>query len=128
MERFIGILIENFKGSFPFWLSPYQVGVVPIRVEHNAYAQKVVDLLRKNRIRVEADYTDSNMKEKIKKYKNYKDPYIIVLGDKEAEENTVSINVRGSNKQIQNVSLEQFVAMCKKMNEEYSLDLIDSAE
>ena len=68
------------------------------------------------------------MKEKIKKYKNYKDPYIIVLGDKEAEENTVSINVRGSNKQIQNVSLEQFVAMCNKMNEEHSLDLIDSAQ
>ena len=128
MERFIGILIENFKGSFPFWLSPYQVGVVPIRLEHNEYAKKVVDLLRRNRIRVEADYTDSNMKEKIKKYKNYKDPYIIVLGDKEAEENTVSINVRGSNKQIQNVSLEQFVAMCNKMNEEHSLDLIDSAQ
>ena len=68
------------------------------------------------------------MKEKIKKYKNYKDPYIIVLGDKEAAENTVSINVRGSNKQIQNVPLDQFVAMCRKMNEEYSLDLIDSAE
>ena len=74
------------------------------------------------------DYTDNNMKEKIKKYKNYKDPYIIVLGDKEAAENTVSINVRGSNKQIQNVPLDQFVAMCRKMNEEYSLDLIDSAE
>ena len=79
-------------------------------------------------IRVEADYSDNNMKEKIKKYKNYKDPYILVIGDKEAAENTVSINVRGSNKQIQNVPLEELVKMCKKMNEEHSLELIDSYE
>ncbi|WP_026668920.1 threonine--tRNA ligase [Butyrivibrio sp. AE3006] len=128
LERFIGIIIENFKGAFPFWLSPYQVGVVPIRVEHNEYAKKVADLLFKNGIDVEADYSDNNMKEKIKKFKNYKDPYIIVLGDKEAAENTVSINVRGSNKQIQNVPLEKFVEMCKKMNAEHTLELIDSIE
>ncbi|WP_026525650.1 threonine--tRNA ligase [Butyrivibrio sp. MB2005] len=128
LERFIGIIIENFKGAFPFWLSPYQVGVVPIRVEHNEYAKKVADLLFENGIDVEADYSDNNMKEKIKKFKNYKDPYIIVLGDKEAAENTVSINVRGSNKQIQNVPLEKFVEMCKKMNAEHTLELIDSIE
>ncbi|MBE5843776.1 MAG: threonine--tRNA ligase [Butyrivibrio sp.] len=128
LERFIGIIIENFKGAFPFWLSPYQVGIVPIRVEHNEYAKKVADLLYANGIDVEADYSDNNMKEKIKKFKNYKDPYIIVLGDKEAAENTVSINVRGSNKQIQNVPLDKFVEMCKKMNEEHTLELIDSVE
>ncbi len=128
LERFIGIIIENFKGAFPFWLSPYQVGIVPIRVEHNEYAKKVADLLYANGIDVEADYSDNNMKEKIKKFKNYKDPYIIVLGDKEAAENTVSINVRGSNKQIQNVPLDKFVEMCKKMNEEHLLDLIDTVE
>ncbi|WP_408071908.1 threonine--tRNA ligase [Butyrivibrio sp. JL13D10] len=128
LERFIGIIIENFKGAFPFWLSPYQVGIVPIRVEHNEYAKKVADLLYANGIDVEADYSDNNMKEKIKKFKNYKDPYIIVLGDKEAAENTVSINVRGSNKQIQNVPLDKFVEMCKKMNEEHTLELIDTVE
>ncbi|WP_022761592.1 threonine--tRNA ligase [Butyrivibrio sp. AD3002] len=128
LERFIGIIIENFKGAFPFWLSPYQVGIVPIRVEHNEYAKKVADLLYENGIDVEADYSDNNMKEKIKKFKNYKDPYIIVLGDKEAAENTVSINVRGSNKQIQNVPLDKFVEMCKKMNSEHTLELIDSVE
>ena len=128
LERFIGIIIENFKGVFPFWLSPYQVGIVPIRVEHNEYAKKVEEVLMNAGIRVEADYSDNNMKEKIKKFKNYKDPYIIVVGDKEAEENTVSINVRGSNKQIQNVPLDALVAMCKKMNEEHTLELIDSYE
>ncbi|MBO4458486.1 MAG: threonine--tRNA ligase [Butyrivibrio sp.] len=128
LERFIGIIIENFKGVFPFWLSPYQVGLVPIRVEHNEYAKKVEEALVSAGVRVEADYSDNNMKEKIKKFKNYKDPYILVMGDKEAQENTVSINVRGSNKQIQNVPLDEFVKMCKKMNEEHTLELIDSYE
>ena len=123
-ERFIGILIENFKGMFPFWASPYQVGIVPIRPEHNEYAKKVEQILKKNRIRVEADYTDRNMKEKIKAFKNYKDPYIIVLGDHEAQENTVSINLRGSNRQIQNVPLDTFVSMCNRMNDEHLLELL----
>ena len=94
LERFIGIIIENFKGAFPFWMSPYQVAIVPIRPEHNDYAKKVAQRLKGLRIRVEADYSDNNMKQKIKKFKNYKDPYILVLGDKEAENETVSINMR----------------------------------
>ena len=82
---FIGILIENFKGAFPFWLSPYQVGIVPIHEEHNEYAKKVADKLVSNRIRIEADYSDKNMKEKIKYFKTYKTPYTIVLGDRSRE-------------------------------------------
>ena len=125
MERFIGILIENFKGAFPFWLSPYQVGIVPIREEHNDYAREVESLLRKNRIRVEADYSEANMKNKIKNFKNYKDPYILVLGDKEKENRTVSINLRGSNKQLNDVPLDVFLDMCDQMVEENSLELLD---
>ena len=128
LERFIGIIIENFKGVFPFWLSPEQVGIVPIRTEHNAYAKKVFSLLQKHGIRVEADYSESNMKEKIKKYKNFKDPYILVLGDREAAENTVSINMRGSNRQLNNIPIERFLAMCERMNEEHSLELLESAD
>lgn len=127
LERFIGIIIENFKGAFPFWLSPYQVGIVPIRPEHNEYAKKVEELLRKNGIRVEADYSDNNMKTKIKTFKNYKDPYVLVLGDREAEENTVSINIRG-NKKLNNIPLDRFLEICRKMNEEHSLEVIDSLE
>lgn len=125
LERFIGILIENFKGAFPFWLSPYQVGIVPIHEEHNEYAKKVADKLVSNRIRIEADYSDKNMKEKIKYFKTYKIPYTIVLGDKEAENETVSINMRGSNKQINNVPLKDFIEMCNYMNREHTLDLVD---
>lgn len=125
LERFIGIIIENFKGIFPFWLSPSQVGIVPIREEHNEYAKRVFDLLQKNDIRAEADYSDRNMKEKIKSYKQFKTPYILVLGDREAAEQTVSINVRGSNKQIQNVPLSVFLDMCDTLNEERPLELFN---
>ncbi len=123
-ERFIGILIENFKGSFPFWMSPYQVGIVPIRTEHNEYAKEIEKLLRKAGIRVEADYSDENMKNKIKGFKKYKEPYILVLGDKEVAERTVSVNVRG-NKQMNGIPLDDFIELCKKQASERSLELID---
>ena len=67
------------------------------------------------------------MKEKIKTCKKYKDPYTLVLGDKEAEDGTVSINIRG-NKQLHGVPLAKFIDMCNQMNEEHSLELIDSLD
>ncbi|MBR2736975.1 MAG: threonine--tRNA ligase [Firmicutes bacterium] len=126
-ERFIGITIENFKGSFPFWLSPYQIGIVPIRTEHNEYAREVAELCRKHGLRAEADYNDVNMKIKIKEFKNFKDPYILVLGDQEMENRTVSVNVRG-NKKMNGLPLEKFLEICDRMVEEHSLDLVESAE
>ena len=128
LERFIGIIIENFKGSFPFWLNPYQVGIVPIHTEHNEYALKVEEALKAAGVRVEADYSDRNMKLKIREYKQYKDPYILVLGDKEAEQQTVSVNIRGLNKQVQDVPLDRFVEICKKLNAERSLELNETME
>ncbi|WP_352398520.1 threonine--tRNA ligase [[Clostridium] aminophilum] len=128
LERFLGIIIENFKGMFPFWLNPYQVAVVPIREEHNEYAKKVVKALEDAGIRVEADYSDNNMKTKIKGFKNYKDPYILVLGDKEAEENTVSVNIRGNNKQVHDIPLTTFVEVCKRLNREHTLELAQEFE
>ena len=126
-ERFIGITIENFKGSFPFWLSPYQIGIVPIRTEHNEYAREVAELCRRHGLRVEADYNDVNMKIKIKEFKNFKDPYILVLGDQEMENRTVSVNVRG-NKKMNGLPLEKFLEICDRMVDEHSLDLVESAE
>ncbi len=128
LERFIGIIIENFKGAFPFWLNPYQVGIVPIHTEHNEYALKVEEALKAAGVRVEADYSDRNMKLKIREYKQYKDPYILVLGDKEAEQQTVSVNIRGLNKQVQDVPLDRFVEICKKLNVERSLELNETME
>ena len=128
LERYIGILIENYKGAFPFWLSPYQVGVVPIRPEHNDYAGKVVKALKDAGIRVEADYADKNMNEKVKVFRTMKDPYIVVLGDKEMAEETVSITVRGQKVQLHDVPLAKLVEMCVKMNKEHAQELIATAE
>lgn len=127
MERFIGILIENFKGAFPFWLAPTQVAVVPIRQEHSEYGKYVESMLRANRIRCEAAYEDANMKEKIKKYKTMKVPYIIVVGAKEAEGKTVSINIRGTNKQLHNIPLDEFLDICDELRENRSLQLTEEA-
>jgi len=110
LERFIGIIIENFKGIFPFWLSPSQVGIVPIREEHNAYAKRVFDLLQKNGIRAEADYSDRNMKEKIKNYKQFKTPYILVLGDREAAEQSLA---EGLAKGLARGNVQGFVNACR---------------
>ncbi|MCR5754983.1 MAG: threonine--tRNA ligase [Acetatifactor sp.] len=128
LERFIGIITENFKGAFPFWLNPYQVGVVPIRVEHNAYAEKVVDALKAAGVRVEVDYADRNMNEKIKNYKVLRDPYIVVVGDKEAEEGTVAVTVRGEKEQIHNLKLEKFVEICQQLNRTHARDLITAKD
>ncbi len=127
-ERFIGILIENYKGDFPFWISPYQVAIVPIKPEHNEYAKKVENALLAAGIRVEADYADKNMNEKIKAFKTLKDPYILVIGDKEASTDTVSITVRGQKQQLHDVSIEKLLEMCRKMNEEHAQELIASIE
>ena len=124
LERFIGIIIENFKGQFPFWLSPYQVGIVPIMPEHNDYASEVLALLRKAGVRAEIDLSDRNMKEKIKEFHGYRDPFIIVIGGKEIENRTVSITARG-NKKLYDVPVEEFVAMCEKLNDSHSLELFD---
>ncbi|MBR3095582.1 MAG: threonine--tRNA ligase, partial [Clostridia bacterium] len=78
-ERFIGILIEHFKGQFPLWLSPVQVAVVPIRPEHNDYAKKLADALFENDVRFEVDYSDQNMKNKIKRFKLERVPYVLKL-------------------------------------------------
>ena len=96
MERFIGIITEHFKGQFPFWLAPVEVGVVPIRTDHNAYARRVVAALEDAGIRTDVDYTDQNMKNKIRHHKEERAPYVLVIGDSEAQNGTVSVNVRGS--------------------------------
>ena len=123
-ERFIGILIENYKGDFPFWISPYQVAIVPIRTEHNEYAKEIEDALFEMGIRVEANYDDKNMNEKIKGFKLMKDPYIIVVGDKEKEERTVSITVRGQKQQMHGVPLDTFYKMVKKLQDTKAGELI----
>ncbi|MBP1585785.1 MAG: threonine--tRNA ligase, partial [Lachnospiraceae bacterium] len=114
--RFIGIIIENFKGAFPFWISTYQVALVPIKPEHNEFTKTLQEKLEAAGVRVEADYADKNMNEKIKFFKTMKDPYIVVIGDKEVESGTLSITVRGQKEQLHNIPADAFVECCKKLN------------
>jgi len=126
-ERFIGILIENFKGSFPFWMSPVQVGIVPIREQHNEYAKEVLEVLRDAGIRAEVNLAEDNMKNKIKHFKQLKFPYVLVLGDQEAENKTVSVNIRG-NKQLHGISLAKFAEAAARLNKTYQLELPETEE
>ena len=122
-ERFIGILIEHFKGQFPLWLSPVQVAIVPIRPEHNDYAKKLADQMLENGIRFEVDYSDQNMKNKIKRFKTERIPYVLVVGDKEAEMNTVAVNIRGVKDNAFGVPADAFLASVMGMNKTHCLEL-----
>ena len=95
IERFIGILIEHFAGKFPVWLSPVQVKVLTITDRTKKYAESVCDMLKERGIRVELDARNEKIGYKIREAKLEKVPYVLVVGDKEAEEGTVNVNKRG---------------------------------
>lgn len=95
IERFIGILIEHFAGKFPVWLSPVQVKVLTITDRTKKYAESVCDMLKGRGIRVELDARNEKIGYKIREAKLEKVPYVLVVGDKEAEEGTVNVNKRG---------------------------------
>ena len=96
MERFHGILIEHYAGAFPMWLAPTQVCVVPIAERHADYAKQIYDKLFAAGIRAKLDDRSESMSYKIREaLQQHKIPYVLVVGDKEIEENSVSIRVRG---------------------------------
>ena len=94
MERFVGVLIEHFAGSFPLWLAPTQAIVLPISEKFNDYAQQVAASLRDAGLRVQLDDRDDKVGAKIRDATLRKIPYMFVLGGKEAEANTVSVRSR----------------------------------
>ncbi len=114
LERFMGVMIEHFAGNFPLWLAPVQVKVIPVRTQHNDYAQKVADTLKEAGIRVDFDDADENLGKKVRAAKNEKIPYWIVLGDKEVEANVVTLENRDKG-QLGQMSVEELV---KKLGEE----------
>ncbi len=111
IERFIGILIENYGGAFPTWLSPVQVKVLPVNgAIQGEYANKVVDTLKKNGVRVELDSSNEKLGYRLRNAQVEKIPFTLVLGDKEVENNSVTYRVYGEKDQI-NVPLEKFVEL-----------------
>ncbi|MDP2665563.1 MAG: threonine--tRNA ligase [bacterium] len=114
MERFVGILIEHYAGAFPLWLSPVQVKVLPISEKHTAYANEVIVALRAANIRADADDANESLGKKIRNAKQEKIPYLIVVGDKEVEAKTISIDSRDKGK-LDVTSLSDFIT---RANEE----------
>ncbi len=99
LERFIGILIENYAGKLPFWLSPTQAVVCPIAEENNEYVKKLFEDLFKEGIQCEVDLRNQKINYKIREHSLAKVPLIIVCGKKEVAENTVTVRKLGSDKQ-----------------------------
>lgn len=95
MERFMGILIENFAGAFPLWLAPVQVKLLPIADRHIKYGKDIIKKLTKYNIRVELDEVNDKIGAKIRKTELEKIPYMLIFGDKELEEDLVSVRKRG---------------------------------
>ncbi len=98
-ERFIGLLIEHYARNFPFWLSPVQVKIIPVRKDHNDYAKKIFDELKSIGIRIDFDDSDEGMGRKIHNGKVNKIPYMLVIGDKEIENGELTLETRDGNKQ-----------------------------
>lgn len=94
IERIMAFLIERYGGAFPFWLSPVQVKVIPVRENHNEYATEVANKLRALNFRVDLDIRDTNLGSKVRDAKTEKMPFWVVIGNKEIEEQTVTIESR----------------------------------
>ena len=114
MERFAGLLIENYTGAFPTWLAPVQVEVIPIADRHVDYAEKVYKQLRDMGIRAKLDDRSESMNYKIREAQNKKVPYMLVMGDKEIEANSVAVRGSSGRGQIGVMSVEEFAQKLEK--------------
>src|SRR6266536_3256760 len=113
VERFFGVLIEHYAGAFPVWLSPVQAAMIPIAERHVAYANKVAGQLKTVGVRVEVDGRNEKMNAKIREHAMQKVPFLLVVGDKEAEANQVNVRTRGKEK-TETVATSEFVERVKK--------------
>jgi len=98
VERFFGVLIEHYAGAFPVWLSPVQAVMIPISERHAEYANKVADQLKAVGVRVDVDARNEKMNAKIREHALQKVPFLLVVGDKEAEAGKVNVRTRGKEK------------------------------
>ena len=109
VERFLALLIEHHGGAFPLWLAPVQAAVLPVTDRHVGYAREVAAALRSTGLRVEVDDRDERVPAKVRDAELQKLPYMLVVGDREAGAETVSVRVRGSAKVVER-SVEAFLA------------------
>jgi len=109
-ERFIGIITEHFAGSFPLWLSPTQVKVIPISEKFEEYSVSVLKELKKNKIRAEIDLRNETLGARVRDAQNEKIPYMIIIGQNEIDENLITLRKRNS-KELEKLSLDNFIQL-----------------
>ena len=113
-ERFLVLLLEQFKGVLPIWLSPVQVNIVPVNMKyHDEYCRKLRDLLIDEDIRVNYDDSDESMGKKIRNSNVMKNPYILIIGDKERDNNLVSYRKYGS-EETYSMDIQEFIKFIKE--------------
>ena len=116
IERFIGVLTEHFGGAFPLWLSPVQVKVMTITDRADEFAKAAADKLREAGLRVELDTRNEKIGYKIRQARNERTPYMLVIGDREAEAGQVAVRKRGEG-ELGDMTLEAFIEMAQKQVE-----------
>ena len=109
IERFFGVLIEHYAGAFPVWLSPVQVRIIPVAEAFNDFGNDMLKNLKLSGIRAEIDKSDSRMNAKIRNAQKEKIPYMIILGEKEVESNSVSLRLR-TGEQINGIPVDKFIS------------------
>jgi threonyl-tRNA synthetase len=119
VERFFGVLIEHYAGAFPVWLSPVQAVMIPISERHAKYANKVADQLKAIGVRVHVDARNEKMNAKIREHAMQKVPFLLVVGDKEAEAAKVNVRTRGKEK-TEDMPSAEFVEKIKWLIEQKS--------
>ncbi|MEX2462728.1 MAG: threonine--tRNA ligase [Balneolaceae bacterium] len=120
MERFVSILIEHFAGNFPLWLAPQQVRVLPISDDFNSYAEQCASELTNNGFRVHTDTRSEKIGAKIRDAENSKIPYMLIVGEKEVKDQSVSVR-RHKMGDIGTISFEKFLKVVAAEVQEYSL-------
>ena len=114
IERFFAILLEHFAGAFPLWLAPVQVSVLPVADRHHAYAFRLADRLKAEGFRAEIlDAHNDTLGNRVRRAKTDKIPYVLVVGDEDAEAGTVGVNARGSERPERGVKVDDFFERIK---------------
>ncbi len=122
VERFFGVLIEHYAGAFPMWLAPVQVGLVPISEKHIDYARGVQMRLEAAGLRVELDASNGKMNAKIRDFTHQKVPFVLIMGDKEAATDQVSVRTRGKGDEG-GVAVEAFTARAQQLVRDHVMTL-----
>ncbi|MGI9537269.1 MAG: His/Gly/Thr/Pro-type tRNA ligase C-terminal domain-containing protein, partial [Desulfocapsaceae bacterium] len=115
LERFIGVLIEHYAGAFPIWFAPVQARILNITDDQSAYCEKVYNQLRKAGVRVEKDLRNEKLNYKIREAQMAKTPYMLIVGEKEKADGTVTVRLRDG-KNLPPMSIDEFAEKIEEEN------------